>query len=184
MGSTEAPGRLEMVREFVNTLEFSGGPEESYTAGPDELEAWCTKSGLCAAIDEEGLGRLRAFREALRNLLEAHLEAGDEPGLWQALEPFAPRACYEMAIDPQGGVVLQPQGAGADRVIAQVFAAVYDAIGAGTWKRLKACRKHTCRFAFYDRSKNGSGVWCSMQVCGNRVKAQRRRLSLKKASKK
>jgi predicted RNA-binding Zn ribbon-like protein len=27
-------------------------------------------------------------------------------------------------------------------------------------------------WAFYDRSKNRSGHWCSMRVCGNRAKAR------------
>jgi predicted RNA-binding Zn ribbon-like protein len=38
----------------------------------------------------------------------------------------------------------------------------------GTWSRLKACRE--CRWAFYDHSRNGAGSWCSMAVCGSRVK--------------
>jgi predicted RNA-binding Zn ribbon-like protein len=52
---------------------------------------------------------------------------------------------------------------------------VYNAVQNGEWRRLKACRKPTCLFAFFDKSKNGSGTWCDMAVCGNRVKAQRRR---------
>jgi predicted RNA-binding Zn ribbon-like protein len=41
-----------------------------------------------------------------------------------------------------------------------------------TWARLKACRSDTCRWAFYDHSKNRSGHWCSMEVCGARHKAR------------
>lgn len=181
MASTAAPGRLEVAREFVNTLEFSGGPDDSFTAGPDELETWCRESGLCPDVDEAGLARLRDFREALRAVLETHVGEGEEAALWQALQPYAERACYGLGITEEGRPALVPQGTGADRAIAEIFAVVYDAIGTGMWSRLKACRKHSCRFAFYDRSKNGSGVWCSMQVCGNRVKAQKRRLSSKKA---
>ena len=40
------------------------------------------------------------------------------------------------------------------------------------WKRLKACRLHTCEWAFYDHTKNRSGAWCNMAVCGNRAKAR------------
>ena len=40
------------------------------------------------------------------------------------------------------------------------------------WRRLKACRLHTCEWAFYDHTKNRSGAWCTMQVCGNRTKAR------------
>ncbi|MFI7544479.1 CGNR zinc finger domain-containing protein [Actinoplanes sp. NPDC049599] len=29
-----------------------------------------------------------------------------------------------------------------------------------------------CRSVFYDRSKNGSKTWCSMEVCGNRNKTR------------
>ena len=59
--------------------------------------------------------------------------------------------------------------------VASMLALVYDALGEGTWQRMRACRKSSCKFAYYDRSKNGSRAWCSMAVCGNREKAQRRR---------
>jgi len=29
-----------------------------------------------------------------------------------------------------------------------------------------------CQWAFYDRSKNRSGRWCSMRTCGNRTKTR------------
>ena len=42
----------------------------------------------------------------------------------------------------------------------------------GTWERLKVCRQESCRWAFYDNTKNRSGVWCNMASCGNRAKAR------------
>jgi predicted RNA-binding Zn ribbon-like protein len=184
MASKAAPGRLETVRDFINTLEFSGAADDKFVAGPDDLEKWCRESGVCPGIEDTGLARLREFREALRLLVESHAVGGDELGLWRALEPFAEQACYKLHITSDGRPALRAQGAGADAAIAEIFAIIYDAIGDGTWARLKACRKHSCRWAFYDRSKNGSGVWCSMRVCGNRVKAQKRRLSRKKQAQK
>jgi predicted RNA-binding Zn ribbon-like protein len=41
----------------------------------------------------------------------------------------------------------------------------------GSWPRLKACPRDVCGWAFYDRSSNASATWCSMAVCGGRVKA-------------
>ena len=38
--------------------------------------------------------------------------------------------------------------------------------------RVKLCQADTCRFAYYDRSRNGSRAWCSMEICGNRQKAR------------
>jgi predicted RNA-binding Zn ribbon-like protein len=40
----------------------------------------------------------------------------------------------------------------------------------GRFGRLKACARDACRWAFYDHSRNRSGTWCAMAVCGSRVK--------------
>ena len=42
----------------------------------------------------------------------------------------------------------------------------------GTWARLKACSADSCRWAFYDFSRNHSRTWCTMAECGNRAKAR------------
>ncbi|HWO59353.1 MAG TPA: CGNR zinc finger domain-containing protein, partial [Umezawaea sp.] len=42
----------------------------------------------------------------------------------------------------------------------------------GSWERLKVCQAESCQAAFFDRSRNRSRTWCSMQVCGNREKAR------------
>jgi predicted RNA-binding Zn ribbon-like protein len=173
VATTEAPGRLELVRGFVNSIDLEQGLDP--LTAPDHLAEWCQGAGVCRDTREVDLDELRRFREALRDVLETHAGNGDEAAAWQALEPFAGAARYRLRITGERRPALQPEGSGAGAVIAELFAIVYDAIGAGTWRRLKACRKHSCRYAFYDRSKNGSGAWCDMSVCGNRVKAQRRR---------
>jgi predicted RNA-binding Zn ribbon-like protein len=37
---------------------------------------------------------------------------------------------------------------------------------------LKACRNADCHWIFYDATKNRSGAWCEMGLCGNRAKAR------------
>ena len=173
MASTAAPGDLETVRAFVNTVEIDQSTDP--LSSDDNLAEWCDTSGTCPGVNEEELARLRRFREALRDVLEANAGDGQAAERWRALEPFAARAGYSMYITPAGVPALRAEGSGADAAIAKILAVVYDAIANGTWPRLKACRKNSCRWAFYDKSKNGSGAWCSMQVCGNRAKAERRR---------
>jgi predicted RNA-binding Zn ribbon-like protein len=173
MASTAAPGDLERVREFVNTVEL--GEHKDPLSSDDTLAQWCATSGICAALDTQGLVDLRGFREALRAVLEANAGEGNATECWHALEPYVARTGYKMYIGADGTPALAPEGAGAEAAMAALLAIVYRSIMDGTWPRLKACRKHSCRWAFYDRSKNGSGAWCSMQVCGNRAKAQRRR---------
>jgi predicted RNA-binding Zn ribbon-like protein len=91
------------------------------------------------------------------------------------MQPFVRAAQFGDVLDAEKGPALEPGGAGADRGIAMMLAVVYDALTAGTWQRMRACRKSSCQYAYYDYSKNGSRAWCSMAVCGNREKAQRRR---------
>ncbi len=59
-----------------------------------------------------------------------------------------------------------PRATGVDGALGRVLAVVYAAMQDGTFGRLKACRNHDCRWAFYDYSKNRSASWCSMQLCG------------------
>jgi predicted RNA-binding Zn ribbon-like protein len=50
---------------------------------------------------------------------------------------------------------------------------VFAAMGDDDWERLKLCGSRTCRWAFFDRSRNHSSRWCRMASCGNRQKAKR-----------
>ncbi len=173
MASTAARGDLKVVQDFVNSVEID---KTADPLGPDDdLPQWCERTGLCPEADQATLADLRHFREALRAVLEANAGDGEPAERWRALEPYVARTGYSMYLTPAGLPALRPRGSGADAAIAAVLAVIYNAIGDGTWPRLKACRKESCRWAFYDESKNGSGAWCSMRVCGNRAKAQRRR---------
>lgn len=41
----------------------------------------------------------------------------------------------------------------------------------GEWSRLRQCAGCSC--VFYDASRSGRRVWCSMETCGNRAKVNR-----------
>jgi predicted RNA-binding Zn ribbon-like protein len=70
-----------------------------------------------------------------------------------------------------GIVAGRPATAATDAVGAILLAAARMA-AAGAWPRLKLCAAETCRWAFFDESRNRSRSWCSMDVCGNRAKAR------------
>ena len=46
---------------------------------------------------------------------------------------------------------------GVDGLLGRVLAIAYGAMVDGTWSRLKACRNHGCRWAFYDYSREPLG---------------------------
>lgn len=172
VANTEAPDGLELIRQFVNTIDLEAGSDPFQ---PHRLEEWCRQSGFEDPLTREEVADLCRLREAIRAILEAHAGEGEEAVGFAVLQPLGDRAAFKMRFSENGALALEPVGSGAEAIAGTMLAAIYDAVRVGTWSRLKACRKHSCRWAFYDRSKNGSGAWCDMAICGNRVKAQRRR---------
>jgi predicted RNA-binding Zn ribbon-like protein len=170
--SDQAPERLDLLRRFVNTLDYPVGPDALGTLG--EAAAWCRAAGLPPVTNQAETGRLRGFREALRDVLFANNGEAGQAAAWEGMRPYLAAAALQPVFDGCRAIELEPAGPG-DRAIGKMLAIAYEAMVAGTWSRLRACRKSTCRFAYYDSSRNGSRAWCSMAVCGNREKAQRRR---------
>jgi hypothetical protein len=74
-----------------------------------------------------------------------------------------------MEVNVAGELALHPAGRGTGWFISAVWVQVYLAQHGGTWRRLKLCHNPHCASAFYDRSKNNSGVWHDVRVCGNAV---------------
>ena len=78
----------------------------------------------------------------------------------------------QLVEDQFAQTVIAAQEAGVAPAIGQLLALIYQAMITGTWQRLKICRNDECRWAYYDRSRNRSGAWCTMAVCGNRMKGR------------
>jgi predicted RNA-binding Zn ribbon-like protein len=173
-----APGDLRLVEDLVNTADLMAGSDE--LADPAALGAWLAGRGLVPAerppvLDHADVARVHALREALRDVLGANSGDDVDPEASALLERESTRAGLRVRIDAEGMPRLEPAGEGLDGAIARMLAAVATAGVEGTWRRLKACGDHACRWAFYDRSRNGAGTWCSMATCGNRAKARRHR---------
>jgi predicted RNA-binding Zn ribbon-like protein len=150
---------LATIERFVNTANFETGEDE--LADRAGLERWAAEAGLVASDDLE---RVVAFREALRRLL-----ADPGPAAAAELDRATAGARLTVAFDPDGSARLDAADGG---VIAGLLAIVARAQADGTWSRLKVCAAEDCRWAFYDRSRNHSRTWCSMEECGNRAKAR------------
>ena len=178
-----APRSLEFVRTFVNSLDIAK-PEHDPFLDTEGASAWLGAHGLPqSSIGTKEIAELRDLREAIRTELLAHTGEGDVDMTWPRLARYLSTSHLSMTSDHPGRVSLKPTATdGFGQIKGLLTARIYDAIRSGEWKRLKACRKHNCLFAFYDRSKNGSGTWCDMAVCGNRVKARRRRAKERAAS--
>jgi predicted RNA-binding Zn ribbon-like protein len=163
-----ATGGLELVQAFVNTVDREHGPDLlDEDAG---LADWLERRMLPADLRPGDRERALEVREALRTLLLANNGEPRDPAAQDTLERAARRARLEPAFPPDGATLV-PRGAGVDAALGRILAAAFTAMLDGSWARLKACPREVCGWAFYDRSTNASATWCSMRVCGGRVKA-------------
>ncbi|MGH2752865.1 MAG: CGNR zinc finger domain-containing protein [Actinomycetota bacterium] len=176
MAENDAPGRLKLVQDFVNTADLEA-TEDDWSA-PGALASWATSHGLPleGPVTDDDVVWARKVREALRVTIEANNGNDPDPEAVKLLDEAGVRARFAMCFDTECDVGcegrLEPRAPGVDGAIGLVLAEVYKAMENGTWSRLKACRRETCRWAFYDHARNRSGKWCSMAVCGNREKAK------------
>jgi predicted RNA-binding Zn ribbon-like protein len=168
-----APEQLYLVQRFVNSVDLETREEELST--PESLREWLADRGLIEgheSVSEGDLRRALEAREGLRALLLANNGQALDPAGIERLNRAASRAGVRLRFTASGEPALEPDATGVDGAIARLMAIVATAAADGSWARLKACRHDSCRWAFYDRSKNRSGKWCKMEECGNLEKAR------------
>jgi predicted RNA-binding Zn ribbon-like protein len=165
VGSSAAPGRLELVRRFVNTLDIETGDDALAT--PVTASTWLGNAGWTARVDVRQLDELVTFREALRDVVSAR-GTSDEPGAFAALDTIAGR--HPLAVRLASPETLTPSSRGVDGFIERILGLVAAARIGGSWDRVKTCANDRCRWCFYDRSRNRSRTWCTMDLCGSQAK--------------
>jgi predicted RNA-binding Zn ribbon-like protein len=175
---TPAPEPLRLVQRFVNTVDIEHDREQ--LANPDALRDLLVDIGVFDPAEELGEHDLRHaldVREALRSLLLANNGGTLGPEELATLERAGKAAHLALRFDGDGRSRLVPAAGGLDGALGRILAVVQESMLDGTWPRLKGCPREVCHWLFYDRSRNGSGKWCAMSVCGNRTntKAYRRR---------
>ena len=168
-----APQPLRLVQAFVNTVDLEN--EREWLGDPASLEAWARERSLVAAcFTDRDLRQALELREAFRSLLAANRDRRRDGAALAVLTDTA-RAAQLSVVFVGETPRLDPSAGGIDGLCGQLVSVAVTAMLDGSWERLKACRN--CRWAFFDESKNRSARWCSMSLCGNRLKtrAYRRR---------
>ena len=182
MAEKAAPAPLVLVQDFVNTIDLEGvdginswGQAAGERLGdPQALKDWFVAHELMDATEpatDADVLRAKELREGFRDALEANHDGKPDPGAIAAINHIARNARLYVRLHPDGSSSLESDAQGVDGALGRLLAIAYTAMADGTWSRLKACRRDQCRWAFYDHSKNRSGNWCSMAVCGNKEKA-------------
>jgi predicted RNA-binding Zn ribbon-like protein len=180
----DAPEELELVRRFINTWDAEFGTDALATAG--NAAEWMAGESLIdgpVGLTEAGRERAVQIRETLRALarLNGHGQVG--PGVLEQLNEAADQARFCLRFTADGEIKISSGATDvASRAIGRILAIVAVAFVDGTWKRMRICRAEDCGWAFYDRSRNRSGVWCQMAECGNRSKVRTHRERAREAA--
>ena len=175
-----------LILDFLNTKPvLAEGPRE-LLPDPHALERWLIAAGIVQSARAKGLLRrwrnsaeaseflreLIAFRERLREAVR-RLEAGSAPSgefieeinaglrrhpLATTLRHREGRMVREPLFDPQ-----QPSD-----VWAPILDAAADLFSDLERQRIRQCEGYVVHF--FDTSRKGSRRWCSMKICGNKLK--------------
>ena len=167
-----APEPIRLVQAFINTNDLEG---EDRLVDAAALRAWLDDAGLRVPARLSAAEHAQAIelREALRELVAANAGLPHDAAALETVNAAASSAGLRPLLTGPADARLEPTAGGVDAALGAIVAAVHAGIADGTWARLKACERDTCRWAFYDHSRNRSGHWCSMAVCGSREKNRR-----------
>jgi len=197
MGERSA-GNLELVGgslclDFVNTVSTRTEAQgREYLTSYGELVAWSHHVGILTAeeaqvLEDDGarhpdlaaatLDRAVAIRETLYRVFSkiAHDQKPDKADL-ATLSLVLQEGASRMEISPAGRgfawtwVVDKEE---LDRMVWPVVRSAGDLLTSGDLERVRQCARDGCDWLFVDLSKNHSRRWCSMDMCGSRVKSRR-----------
>lgn len=191
-------GNLELVGghlclDFANTVStHDAATDREYLAGYDDLVVWARHAGILTQPEAEALihnaarqpgpaaaalGRAVALREMIYRIFSAFVE-GREPGGMDlaALNAGLREASARLEIAPSAGGfewtwVLDKDEL--DRVLWPIAGSAANLLTSADLGRVRQCARQGCDWLFVDLSKNQSRRWCSMELCGSRVKSRR-----------
>src|SRR5690606_9297348 len=148
----QAPGRLEVLRAFLNTWRI---PNDTRVVTDHLREDEDVRSFRDAHFGPDIAAEPKEEVVRLREDLRNHLGKGDVAFLNRWLEKYPVTACIR-----NGRVHYRGGGS----LCGELLALAVEAVSEGKWERFKACPD--CRWVFYDNTRNKSKVWCSMNADG------------------
>jgi predicted RNA-binding Zn ribbon-like protein len=165
-----APEPLRLVQRFVNSVDLEN--EIDALGSPPALASWLAEVGLPAEDEPtvDDLRRALELREAIRDLLHANNEGLPSRESVSVVNHVAWASRIGVQLDEVARVRLEPSATGVDAALGVILAVSFEAMVDGSWSRLKSCRN--CHWVFHDYSRNRSAKWCSMSLCGNRLKTR------------
>lgn len=184
-------GRLCL--DFANTVSTrSESLRREYLGSYDELVSWSQHVGLLTDEEAEALRREAvrqpdmaaavlvraiALRETIYRIFSSVAnDQQPEEGALAAMNVALHGALSRLEISPSAGgfewswMVAEDE---LDRMLWPILRSSADLLTSADLGRVRTCARDGCDWLFVDMSKNRSRRWCSMEMCGSRVKSHR-----------
>lgn len=159
---TPATADEQLLLDLLNSTPLVGGTERDELDETIAWQQWRASHGDTA--ESEGREALVSVRSALQAVVR-----NQQPTT--ALKPFLRGIRLKPAVS-ESGITWSLDSPSSGVVVARAVLA-WDLVQQTKPGRLRACANPDCRRFLLDRSKANTGRWCSMQICGNRMKARR-----------
>jgi predicted RNA-binding Zn ribbon-like protein len=146
-----APGPLELVQSFANTLGATAGGDGLATR--EQAVPWLRGAGLMpadAVVTGSEHGALLRLRAALRDALAAHAAGNADADAAARVTRGLADGRLVTTITPDGAVKLATAARSVyPSIVAAIAVAIAESDAAGTWPRLALCQDLDCGTAFY-----------------------------------
>jgi predicted RNA-binding Zn ribbon-like protein len=152
----------QLLLDLLNSTPTIEGAATDELAESSTARAWMRAHGGRVTLRERE--RLREVRGVLQSVVRGRRTA-------KALAPFVHEINYRpVATDDGLAWTLEVAD---DEVLATRALLAWDRLRRTAPGRLRPCANDECSRFLLDRSKANTARWCSMAVCGNRMKARR-----------
>ena len=156
------PGDEALLLDLLNTTPVVDGVPHDEFDDPTTAAAWLSSHDVVLTAAQ--LNELIEVRTALQAVVRGEADP-------QMLQPFlrgislSPNAAHD-------GISWELTTRQTSEAAARVILA-WDALRISSPGRLRPCANTECQMFLIDRSKPNTARWCSMAICGNRMKARR-----------
>ncbi len=186
--------------DLINTQLIVKGEPRDLLESVDDLSLWLMQARLLTASqakitkvhlhNEEGaslLERAKTLRATLRIVVErvAAGKAVPDSAIDATNQLLAQRPGHTLLVRTKEGIKRRFHSLATQQVelLAPLLESASDLLSSGRLCLIKKCANAACILYFLDTTKNHTRNWCSMQMCGNRMKvAAHYRRSRDKAS--
>lgn len=173
--------------DFINTQIVVRGKPVDLLRGFEDLLAWLVQAKFMDAMQrkeammywdraeqERLFGEAVTFRQTLRRMAE-HIVAGEQipaSTVTAINRVFSQCPGYSQVTHVSGHFERRVhfQDEQTPRLLISLAEAASDLLCSRDRSLIKKCRNISCILYFYDTTKNHARNWCSMQLCGNRMK--------------